>query len=84
MNYTVNWSNGAINTLATIWTQSADRGAVTRSQDRIDRLLAADPLRNGSALSEGLYAIEVHPLRALFEVDANKRSVKVVSLGELP
>ena len=83
MNYAVDWAAEARNTLATIWIGSTDRQAVTVAQARIDRLLALDPLANGTPVSEGLYAIDVHPLRALFEVADTERLVKVVSLGEL-
>ena len=84
MSFTVNWSDDASDTLATIWMRSADRNAVTKAQAAIDRLLAANPLVNGTPLAEDLWAIEVHPLRAVFEVDVGNPSEKVVSLGELP
>jgi hypothetical protein len=83
MSYTVNWETPALNTLATIWIRAVNRRAVTTAQARIDRLLSVDPLDNGVPVSEGLYAIEVHPLRALFEVLEASKSVKVVSVGEL-
>jgi hypothetical protein len=83
MNYKVRWNAAARNTLAIIWIGSANRRAVTAAQARIDHLLAADPLRYGTSVSEGLYVIEVHPLRAVFEVDATNKTVKVVSVGEL-
>jgi mRNA-degrading endonuclease RelE of RelBE toxin-antitoxin system len=83
MSYRVGWSTSARQTLAAIWIKAANRQAVTAAQARIDRLLAADPLRNGKALSEGLYAIDVHPLRAVFEMDDSANTVKVVSVGEL-
>jgi hypothetical protein len=83
MNYTVDWSPDARATLATIWMGAANRQAVTVAQARIDRLLGADPLRNGTSVSEGLYAVEVHPLRALFEIADVGKPVKVVSVSEL-
>jgi hypothetical protein len=45
--------------------------------------LAADPLGYGVAVSEGLYAVEAHPLRALFEIAETEKSVTVVSVAEL-
>ena len=83
MSYSVAWTPAARATLATIWIGAADRQAVTIAQARMDRLLAVDPLKNGTPLSEGLYAIEIHPLRALFEVDATGKFVSIVSLSEL-
>jgi hypothetical protein len=84
MRYSVNWTDDALDTLAVIWMQSPDPGAVTWAQATIDRLLASDPLRHGVPWAEGLYAIEVHPLRVQFEVFAGNRAVRVVSVGELP
>ncbi len=84
MSYDVDWDASARNTLATIWIRSTNRRAVTAAQARIDQLLTVDPLGNGIPVSEGLYAIEVHPLRALFEVIDTDKSVKVVAVGELP
>src|SRR5437764_63916 len=63
MNYDVGWNGDALVQLTAAWLQSADRGAVTAAQTRIDRLLAADPYGNGTFVSEDMYAIEVHPLR---------------------
>jgi hypothetical protein len=84
MNYAVNWSDDALDTLATIWIRSADRRAVTKAQATIDQRLAINPLGSGSPASEGLWVLEVHPLRVQFEVDVSNRAVKVVSVGELP
>ncbi len=82
MSYNVIWEAPALNTLATIWIRAANRQAVTAAQARIDHLLAANPLGNGIPVSEGLYAIEIGPLRALFEVIEASKSVKVVSVGQ--
>ncbi len=83
MNYAVDWEPGALNDLAAVWMATAGRQAVTAAQTRIDGLLATDPLGYGTPVAEGLYAIEVQPLRALFEVDHGRRLVKVVSVREL-
>jgi mRNA-degrading endonuclease RelE of RelBE toxin-antitoxin system len=83
MRYNVDWDISARRTLAAIWIKAANRLAVTVAQDQIDRLLEANPLGNSKPVSEGLYAINVHPLRAVFEVDDSTKSVMVVSVGEL-
>ena len=83
MNYSVDWEDDALATLAVIWTGTPNRQAVTAAQTEIDRLLASNPLAHGRPSSEGLYAITVPPLHAQYEIlDAN-RSVKVVSVSEL-
>jgi hypothetical protein len=83
MTYSVVWDFDAISTLAEIWIQAADRARVTAAQARIDSLLGVNPLAAGTPVSEGLYAIQVYSLRALFEVDESDRLVRVVSVGEL-
>ncbi len=84
MNYAVVWTDDALDGLATTWLQSPDPQAVTAAQATIDRLLAVDPLGNGRPVSEGLYAIEVPPLRAQFEVSEQDQVVTVVSVRGLP
>jgi hypothetical protein len=80
MNYTVNWTDEAQFSLAAVWMRAVDRWAVTAAQTTVDRLLATDPLRNGTHVSEGLYALEVDPLRVQFEVSEGNRVVTVVSV----
>jgi len=82
--FTVDWRPNALAGLAAVWTTANDRAAVNAAADAIDRLLAANPLAHGIPVCEGLYAIEVPPLRALFEVDAAANVVTVVSINRLP
>jgi hypothetical protein len=85
MNYAVHWEPQSLSNLATLWIRAGpQRQAVTAAQVRIDELLGNDPLGNSSPLSEGLYAIEVHPLRAVFEVDETARLVRVLTVNWLP
>jgi mRNA-degrading endonuclease RelE of RelBE toxin-antitoxin system len=84
MRYTVDWLPDPLSALTAIWLRTADRKAITRAQATIDRLLATDPIRNGTPLSEGLHSLEVFPLRVVFEVDTTSRVVTVVSVGHLP
>ncbi len=84
MTYDVDWGSDPLSVLATIWMRHPNHRAVSAAQRRIDRLLAADPHGNGTPVSEGLNAIEVPPLRALYEIDDVRQIVKVVSLSELP
>jgi mRNA-degrading endonuclease RelE of RelBE toxin-antitoxin system len=84
MTYAVDWTPQAISQLADFWLSYVHlRQAITSAQDRIDILLASDPQGNGQHQSEGLYAIEVHPLRAAFEISDEKGIVTVVGLGVL-
>jgi hypothetical protein len=83
MSYSVNWDEDALSALAAIWVLATDRPAVNKAQESIDRLLAGDPLANGAPLKEGLFALEVPPLRALFELSTEEKSVRVVSVRPL-
>jgi hypothetical protein len=83
MSYSVDWSDSILDALAAIWTAALDRQAVTRAEATIHFLLGTNPYANGTLVSEGLYAIEVPPLRALFEISAEQQVVKVVSLREV-
>ena len=82
--HSIDWELAALEMLAAAWTSARDQAAVTAAADALDRHLAADPLAHGTALSEGLYAIEVPPLRALFELDVAASLVTVVSVSLLP
>jgi hypothetical protein len=84
MNYAVDWAPDALSALAAAWMQAPDRQAVTAAQARIDQRLATDPLGNSTPVSEGLYAINEPPLRALFEVSISLHQVRVVSVEWLP
>jgi hypothetical protein len=58
MKYTVVWNPTAINRLADIYNRAADRRAVSRAADRIDRILRFDAERKGRTF---------HGKRLLFE-----------------
>ena len=75
--YTVSWSNQAQNQLARLWTDAADRQAVTDAANAIDALLSRDPLTKGTTLTEGMRAPEVPALRVLFVVQEPDRLVRV-------
>jgi hypothetical protein len=80
MSYSVEWTAEARAQLAALWIEHvSDRQSITAAQAQIDRLLESGPLRNGSPLSEGLYAINVRPLRAIYEISATDRTVTVVA-----
>jgi mRNA-degrading endonuclease RelE of RelBE toxin-antitoxin system len=83
MSFSVDWSPDSLDTLASIWVQAQDRSAVTAAEQEISRALARNPLADGKPVSEGLYAIAIHPLRVLFEVSEKERTVTVVSVARL-
>ncbi len=81
MNYSVDWTPEADARLAEVWlNHPAARQAITEAQDRIDRLLAADPLRHAQSQVEGLYTLDEPPLRAQYEISEDERHATVVSV----
>jgi mRNA-degrading endonuclease RelE of RelBE toxin-antitoxin system len=76
--YTVVWPQSALEELADIWINSAQRNAVTSALAEIDRELAEDAPRKGLELSEGLRACYAEPLRVLFAVRDDDRIVEVL------
>jgi len=47
MTYQVVWALAARRLLAAIWTSAADKNAITRASNYIERLLMLDPLHEG-------------------------------------
>lgn len=43
MNFTIIWSEAAIDDLARIWMSATDRDAITRAAEDVDRLLSRAP-----------------------------------------
>lgn len=78
--YTVDWSDDALDELATLWLQASDPEEITRAQATIDTLLARAPLHHGEAVREGLRRLIVPPLRVLYTVNAMARRVEVASV----
>jgi len=81
--YTVVWVDSAQNELAELWTDGPDRDAITAAAHAIDQELAIDPQNKGGELSEGLRAIFLPPLRALFTVREDDRIVEVLRVKRL-
>jgi hypothetical protein len=85
MSYSVEWSDDARDQLAATWLQQvASQRAITVAQNRVDQMLGADPARFGAALSEGLFAVEQPPLRALYEISDADKHVEVVAVRWRP
>jgi hypothetical protein len=85
MKYSVDWSIDARQQLDAIWVdQVSHRRIITSAQAEIDRLLALDPLGNGTLLSEDLYAITINPIRAVYELSDKASVVRVVSVKWFP
>lgn len=82
--FDVDWLPVAEDELARIWLRAHDRQAVSAAQARADHLLARDPVGNGRHVAEGLYAIDVPPLRLTYTIDSTTRKVEVTWVWYLP
>ena len=78
---TVVWKASALDQLAEVWLQAADRQAVTTATAQVDNLLGVDPLGCGADLREGLRVVEIQPLRVIFAVQDEDRLVEVARVS---
>jgi len=83
MNFSVDWTDDALEALTALWLLSPDRSAITTAQAAIDLRLAINPQAAITPLREGLYAISVWPLRATLELIPEDRVVVVVGVSRL-
>jgi hypothetical protein len=83
MSFFVMWSPNSLEGLAAAWLEVPNRASVSAAQAEIDRLLANDPYGHGRPLSEGLHALSVPPLCAVFEINEPAKLVYVDSVGVL-
>ena len=63
---------------------ASDRRAVISASLEAQRRLSADPRSAVDVLPEGLFAVNVKPLRVTFEVHDAERAVKIVAVRLLP
>jgi hypothetical protein len=75
--FTVIWHRDVQEALAELWLSAAEPAAVTSAGDLIDHMLASDPLAGAQEVSEGLFRLDVPPLRVYFEVSEADRVVRV-------
>jgi hypothetical protein len=66
--------------LTTIWNESTDRNAVTKATHLIDKRLGSDPEGAGESRAEGFRVLFERPLGVMFEVSADDRQVRVVTV----
>ena len=81
MNYTVTWQPFALNRLAELWMAAADRNAVAEASDRIDAVLADNPLTAGEGRDGNERILFDRPLAVGFRVDQGNRTVAVFTVS---
>jgi hypothetical protein len=75
--YTVFWKQEAFDALAELWLEVEDRNRLTDAANQVDRLLSRDPANAGVPLHEGLFSLNIPPLRVIFEIRDSDNSVEV-------
>lgn len=75
--YTVFWKQEAFDTLAELWLEVDNRSRITDAANRIDQSLSRNPARAGTPLHEGLFSLNIPPLRVIFEIRESDKSVEV-------
>lgn len=77
MSYKVTWRPSAEQQLAGLWVDAPDKNDVTAAADRIDDLLARDPLKVGASRFGASRTLTVLPLAVYYDVDQANREVFV-------
>ena len=78
MKYTVVWKQAAEDELAQLWNEAADRDAVRQAADRMEKLLATQPLALGESRTGSMRIAFESPLGMFFDVSEQDRLVSVV------
>ena len=80
MKYTVLWVRRAEAKLAQIWSEAADRTAVTHAANSLDTELGNDPEKCGESRANGERILIVSPLAVTFRDETDDRIVRVVDV----
>lgn len=78
--FIVVWWEFAQSRLAELWIAAADRTAIRRAADEIDRRLAANPKSCIESDHEGLCRLTIEPLSVQFTIDEENQAVIIWSV----
>ena len=78
------YTQDALTQLIQCHTAAPDPGAAVRSATRIRERLAGGVPPDAGAWPEGLFALDLDPLRVFFEVPESTHAVRVAAVGLLP
>lgn len=79
--YTVVYLSSAEANLVAAWQVAKDRSAITAAADEADRVLAGAPTDTASLLGEGLWRLELGPLRFYYSVREEDRIVEICAVA---
>lgn len=77
MKWTVAWRRSARNQLASMWVDADFRAEMTEAANRIDYLLANNPLGVGESRDRDRYILIEGPLAVLFKIKSAEHKVVV-------
>jgi hypothetical protein len=80
--FTVVWWDDALDELAQLWIDAADRAAINDAAFGIDVELSRSPDAKGREVSEGLWRIDFLPVRAYFTINEDDRLVTIVGVRQ--
>lgn len=80
--YFVDWSDELTDAYSLLWAVSLRQEAVTWARDSIRRLLATDPHKYGTRVSEGLFKLHLPPLVVYFSIDTPNSRVTITDVFE--
>ena len=81
MSFTVEWTDEALDGLASVWTTSDDRQGVADASHRIEARLGSDPLNTGESRDDEDRLVFDPPLQATFRVFPDQQLVLVTAVG---
>lgn len=77
MSYTVIWKPKAEQDLAQIWLSASDQNQVTNAANKMDALLAYDPMGQGESREGDLCVFFEYPLAIYFRVVEKDKKVEI-------
>jgi plasmid stabilization system protein ParE len=80
MKYTVVWKPAAEQELIRLWTDAADRAAVSAAANSIDEALASKPAQQGESRRAVTRILFLRPLGVLYDVMEADRQVSVLKV----
>ena len=84
MNYSVQWTEDALDELADVWLAAAERNAVTAASHRLDQDLANDPYAIGFPRNSSVNRTAVDPPLGIdYEIIEDDKKVRVLRVWSL-
>ncbi len=81
--FEVQWTSAAERDLAYFWLINEFRAEVERATRIGDQQLQRNPTGSAAIEREGLWMLDIHPLRFCYEIDESRQIVSVVGLALL-